>query len=273
MDRVQQELATGRRVARASDDPAGAVLALQHRSDIAFETQMRRNMDNGLAFLNVTEAALGGATDVLQRVRELTVQAANDTLTASDRQAVSLEVNQLIGFLAQTANSQFAGAYLFGGQMTKTPAYQVTGSPPTAITYMGDAGDRVTRISGQDTVATNVAGSTAFGSIFSDLIALRDDISGGGSGTTISANLGAIDSALDRILAARADVGARVNRFEATMSTSESTDLNLQELRSGIEEVDIADAVTRLTAEQASYQAALGAIGRASGMSLMNYLR
>jgi flagellar hook-associated protein 3 FlgL len=274
MDRVQQELATGRRVSRASDDPAGAVLALEHRSDIAFEAQMRRNMDNGTAFLNVTETALDGATDILQRVRELTVQAASDTQSSSGRRAVAQEVNQLIDHLAQIGNGQFAGAYIFSGQMTKTPAYQVTGSPlPTAITFMGDTGDRVTRISEQATVATNVAGSTAFGSIFADLIALRDDLNLNAPGATISAHLSAIDSGLDRVLAARADVGSRVNRFEATQRTSEQTDTNLQQLRAGIEEVDIANAVTRLTAEQTSYQAALGAIGRTSNMSLMDYMR
>jgi len=274
MDRVQQELATGRRIARASDDPAGAVLALEHRSEIAFEAQMRRNMDNGLAFLNVTESALDGATEVLQRVRELTVQAGTDTQSGTERRAVANEVNQLIEHLAQIGNSQFAGAYIFSGQRTKTPAYQVTGSPlPTAITFTGDTGSRVTRISPQDTVATNVPGSVALGSIFDDLIALRDDLNGSAPASAISSHLAAIDDGLDRLLAARADVGSRVNRFEATQRASAQTDMDLQELRAGIEEVDIASAVTRLTAEQASFQAALGAIGRTSNMTLMDYMR
>ena len=73
MDRIQQQMATGRRIERASDDPAGASLALQHRKNLAYETQMRRNIEGGIAFMNVSEAALSGVTDSLQRVRELTV--------------------------------------------------------------------------------------------------------------------------------------------------------------------------------------------------------
>ncbi len=274
MDRVQQELATGRRIARASDDPAGAVLALEHRAGIAFEAQMRRNIDSGIAFLNVTESALDGATNVLQRVRELTVQAASDTESADERQATSREINELVEHLAQLGNSQFGGAYIFSGQMTRTPAYQVVGSPwPTAITFAGDTGNRVTRISAQDAVATNVAGPVAFGSIFADLIALRDDLGSAAPAATISSHMGAIDDGLDRLLATRAEIGARVTRFEATQRTSELTDTNLQQLRAGIEEIDIAATVTRLSAEQAAFQAALGAIGRTSNMTLMDFMR
>ena len=60
-DRVQRQLSTNRRIDRASDDPSGAALAMQHRKNIAFEAQMRRNLENGTAFLNVTESALNSA--------------------------------------------------------------------------------------------------------------------------------------------------------------------------------------------------------------------
>ena len=79
-DRVQRQLSTNRRIDRASDDPTGAALAMQHRKNIAFESQMRRNLENGTAFLNVTESALNSATELLQRARELTVQGSTGTL-------------------------------------------------------------------------------------------------------------------------------------------------------------------------------------------------
>ncbi len=273
MDRVQQQLATGRRIERASDDPAGAALALEHRTNIAFETQMRRNLQDGVAFMNVTEASLGSVTDALHRVRELTVQAANDTLSSTDRQAIAMEVNQLIEHIAQVANSDFGGAYIFSGHATQTPAYLVTGSPPTAVTFQGDVGERIRRISKQDTVAVNVPGSAVFGTIFDDLITLRDNLDLGAPAATISASLAAIDAGIDRTLISRAEIGARINRFEAALRQSERTDTNLQELRAGIEEIDLSEMAVRLTAEQNALQAALAAISSASGLSLMDYLR
>ncbi|MBA4180995.1 MAG: flagellar hook-associated protein 3, partial [Anaerolinea sp.] len=273
MDRIQRQLATGKRIDKASDDPSGTALALAHRKNLAFETQMRRNMENGTAFLNVTESALDGATDLLQRARELTIRAANGTNGPEELRSIGAEVGQLVQGLAQIANSNFGGAYIFGGHQTQAPAYQVTGSPPTAITYQGDTGQRVHRISAQDTVPTNVVGSSAFGTIFNELIALRDNLNTNGPLSVTSAAIANIDSGLDRVLQARADVGARLNRFESAQRRSEDTDVSLQELRAQIEDVDLADAIIRMTAQQNALQAALGAIGRTANDSLLNFLR
>ncbi|MCA9852682.1 MAG: flagellar hook-associated protein FlgL, partial [Dehalococcoidia bacterium] len=95
MAKLQEQLATGRKIQRASDDPAGASLALQHRKNIAYETQMRRNLEGGISFMNVSEAALSGVNDSLQRVRELTVQASSDSLGPNERHAIALEVDEL----------------------------------------------------------------------------------------------------------------------------------------------------------------------------------
>jgi flagellar hook-associated protein 3 FlgL len=272
-DRIQRQLSTNRRIEKASDDPTGAALAMQHRKNIAFEAQMRRNLDNGTAFLNVTESALDGATDLLQRVRELTVQASNGTLGAQEKANVGVEINQLIQQMAQVANTNFGGAYIFSGYQTQTPAYQVTGNPPSAITWQGDNGQRTRQISAQDAVAVNVTGNSVFGSIFNDLITLRDNLNSNQPPTTINPSLSAIDAGLDRILNARADVGARVNRFEATKNRSEEQDTNLQELRANIEDIDIGETIIQFTAAQNALQAALGAIGKTSNMSLLNYLQ
>ena len=273
MERIQEQLASGKRIERASDDPSGAALALSHRKSIAFEAQMRRNMENGTAFLNATESALDGATELLQRARELSIQAANGTNGPSERVSIAAEMGQIVQGLAQIGNSNFGGAYIFSGFQTQTAAFQVTGTPPTAIAYQGDAGQRTHRISTQDTVATNVVGSTAFGSIFTDLIALRDNLSSNAPIATISAGIANIDSALDRVLNARADVGSRINRFESSKSRSEDTDTSLQDLRANIEDIDLGETIVKMTAQQNALQAALGAIGRNSNNTLLNFLR
>ena len=273
MAEVQQQLATNRRIDRASDDPTGAAMAMQHRKNITFEAQMRRNLENGTAFLNVTESSLAGVTDLLQRVRELTVQASNDTLAPSQKVQIGAEVNQIIEQLAQVANANFGGVYIFSGHQTQTAAYNVTGQPPTAITWQGDTGLRERRISAQDVVPVNMIGDQVFGPMFDELIQLRDNLNAGANGDTINNSIADIDQALDRVLNARAEVGARVNRFEATKFRSEESDTNLQQLRAEIEDVDIADAILKFTAAQNAMEAAMGAIGRTSNMTLLNFLR
>lgn len=272
-DRVQRQLSTNRRIDRASDDPSGAALAMQHRKNIAFEAQMRRNLENGTAFLNVTEASLNSATEILQRARELTVQGASDTLGASEKHNIGVEMDQLIQQLAQVANTNFGGVYIFSGHQTQTPAYSVAGNPPAAITWQGDNGLRIRRISAQDSVAVNVIGDQAFGQVFDDLIALRDNLQNNAPGPTIGNSIANIDRALDHVLNTRADVGARLNRFEATTFRSQETDTNLQELRAEIEDIDIAATIIQFTAAQNALEAALGAIGRTNNMSLLNFLR
>ncbi|MGE0600555.1 MAG: flagellar hook-associated protein FlgL [Dehalococcoidia bacterium] len=272
-DKIQQQLSTNKRIQRASDDPTGASMAMQYRKNIAFEAQMRRNLENGTAFLNVTESALDGATEMLQRARELTVQGSTGTLGPNEKTNIASELNQIIQQLGQIANTNFGGAYIFSGYKTDTPAYNVTGNPPVSATWQGDNGQRVRQISAQDSVAVNVVGDTVFGDIFSQLITLRDNLNSNQPTTTINNSLGDIDHALDRVLNARADVGARINRFEATTNRSLDTDTNLQELRAGVEDIDIAETIIQFTASQNALEAALGAIGRTSNMSLLNYLR
>jgi flagellar hook-associated protein 3 FlgL len=273
MDQIQQQLATGRKIARASDDPAGAALALQHRKNIGFEAQMRRNIDGGLAFMNASEAALDGATESLQRARELAIRAANDTHSPDQRQAIALEFDQIIRHVAQVANTRFGDAYIFSGHKTNQPAFDIDDSGGAlTIQYQGDDGARMRRISFADEAPINVTGDVAFGSLFDDLIDLRETIASAGSGTEISARIDVIDDGMDRIMNARADIGARVNRFESAKAQSEVVNINLQELRAGIEEVDLSEAIVELYGVETSLQAALGAIGRTNNMTLLNFL-
>ncbi|MBK6319844.1 MAG: flagellar hook-associated protein FlgL [Dehalococcoidia bacterium] len=271
-DRVQRQLSTNRRIDRASDDPTGAALAMQHRKNISFEAQMRRNLENGTAFLNVTESALNSTTELLQRARELTVQGATGTLGPSEKVSIATEVNQIIQQLAQVANTNFGGAYIFSGHQTQAAAYQVSGNPPVAVTWQGDAGQRIRQVSAQDAVAVNVIGDQVFGDMFTDLIALRDNLNSNAATTTINGSIADIDQALNSVLNSRADVGARLNRFESTTNRSLDTDTNLQELRASIEDIDISETIIQFTAAQNALEAALGAIGKTANMTLLNYL-
>lgn len=272
MDRIQQELSTGKRIQRPSDDPEGASITLGYRREMLFEAQMRRNIDSGVPFMNATEAALGSATDAIQRARELAVQGANGTNSQAGRDAMAIEVDQLLQQMVQIGNSNFGGAFIFAGQKTDQPAFVTAGGATiSSVTYQGDTGGRTRRISKQQTMDVNVIGSTVFGDVFQRLIDLRDNLRS--NAPTVNQSVGYLDTALDRVLAARADIGARINRFEDTKERSAAKDTDLQDLRAKIEDVDLTESVVKLTAQQNQLQAALGAIGRTVNMSLLDFIR
>lgn len=272
-NKIQQQLSTGHRVSVPSDDPEGTSISMSYRRDMVFEGQMRRNIEGGIAYMNASESALSSATDIIHRARELAVQGSNGTNSQSGLNAMAIEVDQLLQQMVQVANTNFGGAYIFAGQKTDQPAYTTTvgGTGITDVTYQGDLGQRIRRISRQDTSAVNVAGPTGFGGVFQDLITLRDNLRAGSP--NIKQSMSDLDKDLDTVLAARADIGARVNAFNDAASRSSSRDTDLQQLRANIEDVDVTEAIVTLTARQNQLQAALGAIGQTMNMTLMNYIR
>lgn len=273
MDTIQNQLSSGRRIQRASDDPAGVSISLGYRASINFETQMRRNMDSAVGLLNVTDVALDSATSAVQRIRELAVQASTGTLGPDERTAIASEVDQLMAQLVQVGNTNYGGQYIFAGFQSRTPAYAVTGQPATAVAYQGDAGVRETQVSTTSKVLVNIPGSTVFGTMFDDVIAFRQALETNAPIGTVQQGISAMDTALDRILSSRSEVGARVNRLEQAAIQSEDTDTTLQQLRADVEDVDIAETILNMNANQNALDATLGAIGRVATRSLLDFLR
>ena len=271
LNKVQEQLSTGRQVSVPSDDPQGTALSMSYRRDIAFEAQMRRNVEGGVAFMNATDSALNSASDVIQRARELAVQGANGTNSQSGRDAMSTEVDQLLQQMVQIANTNFSGAYIFSGQKTDQPAYTTVGAPITAVTYQGDNGLRVRQISQQTSTSINITGPQVFSSVFQNLITLRDNLKLGSANVNVS--VGALDKDLDSVLSARAVVGSRTNAFNDTSARSELHDTDLQQLRASIEDVDVSRTIVELTTRQNQLQAAMGAIGHSVDLTLLNFIR
>lgn len=115
MSKKQDELATGKRIHTASDDPVLAAKILARRTDLAELEQYSKNTNDALGWMEVTEKALEDNGDIFQKIRELTVQAANGTNTADDTQKIKLEIENMKEQLIANGNSTFAGRYIFSG--------------------------------------------------------------------------------------------------------------------------------------------------------------
>lgn len=137
--RLQQEVANGRKVNRPSDDPAAALRILPLRNDIRDLEQLGDNVSLARETLNTGAASLEDGSALMQRVRELTTQAANGTLSAGDRQSIAAEVDQLLNQLVGIGNSRRGDKYLFGGTENGDPPFTIeSDGGGTRVRYRGN---------------------------------------------------------------------------------------------------------------------------------------
>lgn len=157
---TQLQVSTGRRILTPADDPVGAARAVDLNSFVNANEQYTRNIDFANSRLANEENALAAAGDLVARVRELTLQAANGTQSNESRGAIAKELRQRLDQMLQIANSRDGnGEYVFAGNATRTQPFAQT---PTGVVYQGDQGIRAIEIAPGQTVASNDPGSRVF---------------------------------------------------------------------------------------------------------------
>lgn len=186
--RLQEQVGSGRRVNRPSDDPAAMLRILPLRGELRDLGQFADNSDLAREVLDTGAAALQDTSELLQRLRELTVQAANGSTSNGDRQSLAAEVDQLLGQMIGLANTRRGDRYLFGGTETATAPFElVEGAGGARVVYRGDGNVLSVEVAPGIRTGLNVPGDGVF------MGRSRGDttISGGGTGIAPS---GASDS-------------------------------------------------------------------------------
>ncbi len=271
LERVQRQIASGRVISRPEDDPAKVVDALRFQEDIANVDQFVRNSESAEDFLTSTEFALGTLTNTLQRARELAVQGANGTLSTSDLISLQSEALQLINDAISTANSKLGDQYLFAGTLTTTQPYTL-GSGNTAV-YAGNSNSVQIEVDRGDTMTVNIPGDTALPSGFTALKSLIDNLGAGDSAAVGMTSLGQIDTALNSIVEARAQMGARIQRAQSVRDRLGELNIRQRAVLSKVQDLDFAEGVTELAMAETSYRASLAVGGRILQPSLLDFLR
>lgn len=275
---IQEQLSTGKSINHPTDNPVGFSQVMQLSNAIDANTQYKSNTQSATNWLNSTDSALQEAEAVMTRVRQLTVQASNDTLTQSDRSAIADEVDQLNQQMQQIGNSQLNGEYIFAGadvlNQPYPPGLNGSNNTGTVSLQMGEA------ISVQyNTLGTNVFGSTATSggapvdptNIFTLLTNLSSALRSNNT-TAIQGTLPQLDQRNEAIVGQQAIVGATVNRLNLISSRIDDQNLNLNTLKSQTGDADMASLITQLNEENSVYQASLAAGARVMQPTLMDYL-
>lgn len=373
---TQQQLASGRRIQSPADDPTGSTRALDLTRAIESTRQFNRNADMATSRLGQEETALATVTGNLQRVRELTIQAANASQTDATRANIAAEIAQRRDELVDLANTRDAnGEYLFAGfSSTSRPFANTT----NGVRYDGDQGQRSLAVSpnreiavddsgfavfmdlpagngtfevaadagntggaaigtgsvtdptaytaddytidftapdtfdvrdGAGTIATGVtyepgntideipgievvikgtaatgdkfqitpAGSQDLFSTYDEVIAALQSPAGSSAGggqlqTSVNRALTAFDGALGHMQDQRAEVGARLQSIDSQTGLNSQLELDLESARSGVEDLDMAAAISRFQQQLTSFEAAQSSFSRIQGLSLFRFL-
>lgn len=164
LNQTQEQISTGKRVNKPSDDPVAAARILNLDQELSRIETYQRNAGLAENRLQQEESALAGSVDVIQRIRELTVQAGNGSLSPNDRKSISSEMKERIGQLANIANTRDAsGEYIFSGFQGSTAAFGKDASG--SWVYQGDEGQRVLEIDDGVTVPISDHGKGIYSSI------------------------------------------------------------------------------------------------------------
>ena len=277
LEKLQQQASSGLKISTPGDDPVSAQQILQLKGLVQGADQYTRNITTGNAWLEQSDSAMASMGDVVTRARELAVQMASGTYSAQDRTTASNELKQLKSELVQLGNSQVAGKYIFGGFVSDKPPFDTASGA-----YIG-TNDAVSMEVDQGAyVAVNCSGGTLLrggtppGSTGTDIFGELDNLTTALTSNNVSgiqAALPALQAAQDQILAARGDVGARMNRVQTASDNLDSMKISLKKIISAKQDVDILQVTSDLTTQQTAFQVALSASAKTSQLSLLDYLK
>jgi len=274
---TQRMLATGRRINAPSDDPVGATRAIGIRTSIANVNQFLENIREADTFAGESETTLRAIIDNIHRARELTVRGATGTLDQQQRDAIALEINEILEAIVDLANTKSNSRYLFSGTRTRVTPFvsTIVGGEITAVSYAGNSSSFSAIVSPGVTVEMNLPGDQVFQNFqdtFQALIDIRDDLRASDTDSLSNVRLGEIDDAMTALLDATALFGAKMNRLDLIGQRLEDQSLSLTTLLSETEEADFMEAIVQLESQESALQAALNAGVRVLQPSLLDYI-
>ncbi len=263
LSKAMEQLSTGKRINSAADDAAGLAISNKMTAQIKGLSQAIRNANDGISLLQTAEGATKEVTNMLQRMRELAVQAANDTYSVDDRTALADEATQLMEEIDRiNENTIWNGMLVFDG----TSIGDGTGK----ISLFAGVGASDTAASDAIEVSINSLATTDMGVDGVDIsaISLADS-------ADATAAIATLDEAIVSIDKDRATYGSKINRLTSAADNMANVSLNIAASRSRIEDADYAAATTELARTQIISQAATAMLAQANqaGQSVLSLLR
>ncbi|CAN5475572.1 flagellar hook-associated protein FlgL [soil metagenome] len=267
---LQAQMSSGRQITKPSDSPTGTSTALGLRGELKRLTQYQSNAGDAIGWLTTTDSALGSTVTQLQQVRTLVLQGLNaGANNPSSYQALAQQVDQIRQSTLALANSSYLGRPIFGGTTAGTQAFDASGS------YVGDTGTVSRSVGANTSVAINQLGTTVYGANGSNLFDVLSSISADlvSNPTNLTGDLAKLDAATTTITSQRGLAGALYQRVQNTQLVNSTNTVQRTSQLSDIQDIDLADMAIKVSAADASYQAALATTAKVRQTSLLDFLR
>jgi flagellin len=256
LNKDMEKLSSGMRINRAGDDASGLAVSEKMRAQIRGLNQASQNASNGISFIQTTEGYLQETTDIMQRIRELAVQASNGIYSEEDRMQIQVEISALVSEVDRIASSaQFNGMNMLTGRFAQPMGENVV----TASMWFhigANMDQRVQVFIG--TMSAAALGVRELGSEEKISLATPEDA---------NRAIGTVDEALKKINKQRADLGAYQNRLELTVKGLDVSAENLQASESRIRDTDMASQMVAFTNNSVLQQAGTAMLAQANSQS------
>ncbi|MCQ6278693.1 flagellar hook-associated protein FlgL [Bacillus sp. EB600] len=274
MGQYQDQLSTGKKITKPSDDPVTAMKGMYYRSDLTSVQQYKRNLSEAQTWMDNSESGMQQADSALQRIRELVVQSQNSFLTDVDRKAISAEIGQMQQDLVKTANTQVAGRYIFHGNDVMNPPI-IQEDPPTVAANLTDPqiNNYSVEVSSGVSLKANVNPANVFSQELFDVVGGIQTSLQNSSSTDMDSLLTRLDNVMNTMSAEHSELGARSNRLEMVSSRLDQQEVTATQVLSDNEDVDMEKVIMDLTNQESVQRAALSVGARIIQPSLMDFLK
>jgi flagellar hook-associated protein 3 FlgL len=277
LGKYQEQLTTGKKITRPSDDPVVAMKGIAYREDLARVKQYQGNIGEVHNWIDSADDALDKVGLALQRVQELVVQASTDTATPDDRKKIADEIDQIQKHIVDVANTKVGGKYIFNGADTLNPLF--IGYPGDAtFTVNGNQSDVEIEVFDGITLDVNIDGKTLFGDETTGIIGMLNNLKTAlndpnSTGNTIDGYLSQVEAQQNALLSARSELGAKQNRVEMMENRLATQEVITTKVMSNNEDIDYEKTITELISQESVHRAALGVGARIIQPTLVDFLR
>jgi len=276
MGQLQEQLTSGRKFARPSDDPVAAVKGMDYRVQLDKIGQFTRNINEMKSWVDTSDTSLSSVTSALTRVQELVTQAANDSNTSDERQKIAIEIEQIQQQIRDLANTQVAGKYIFSGTNVNSPLF-ANNQIANPVTLAGLEQEVFVEVGDGIVMAANTPGYELFDGIDKMLNKILDTNGGlkdsNATGDVIGGFLTNIQQSVSNTLDVQATIGAKQNRIDTIENRLSILEVNITKQKSLNEDTDYAKAITEMTTQESIHQAALSVGAKIIQQTLVDFIR
>lgn len=285
---LQRKISSGKDIDKASENVFSAVTIMNSNTSLGKIDTYLKNIQTAGSEISAAEGTIQNTLESIHKTRELIVQALNATAGPPEMNLIGNELEQIRQQIVEAGNTKFGSTYLFSGQSTSTVPFQ-DGLNPGETEYMGSTDGtegRFAEITEGIIIQTNLGGDDVFGYYYTDGTATLQERGLIGTLSRLStelalanpdkenirAELASLDTGLATLLSAQSTLGGILSRLDITEKVHQDTKINLTDIKSGVEDVDMAKAISDLNYQQTALQASLQVSANVIQPSLLNYL-